>query len=44
MIQMDLDYVPSLTIDHHHYQFHLQYDYLKAHFEQQLFVVLQEHC
>jgi hypothetical protein len=44
MIPVDQDHVPNLTIDHHHYLFHLLYDDQKVHFEQLWFVVHLENC
>jgi hypothetical protein len=38
MILGDLDYVPNLTIDHHHYQFRRLYDDQKFRFERWLVV------
>jgi hypothetical protein len=40
MVPVDQAQVPNLTIDHHHYQFHLLYDDQKVHFEQQLWFVV----
>jgi hypothetical protein len=44
MVPVDQAHVPNLTIDHHHYQFHLLYDDQKVHFEQLWFVIRLENC